>query len=84
MAGAAENEVKNKAGELRKSVLDQVKKIIEGIGKDEKFVMIFISDTVPYYQPATEITDKVIKKYDESAGVETKERRRPHRQRRLP
>jgi Skp family chaperone for outer membrane proteins len=69
IAGAAETEVKNKAGELRKSVLDQVKKIIEGIGKDEKFVMIFISDTVPYYQPATDVTDKVIKKYDESAGV---------------
>ena len=39
-------------------MLDQVKKIIEGIGKDEKFVMIFISDTVPYYQPATDVTDK--------------------------
>jgi Skp family chaperone for outer membrane proteins len=69
LAGAAETEVKNKAGDLRKSVLDQVKKIIEGIGKDEKFVMIFISDTVAYYQPETEINDKVIKKYDESAGV---------------
>ena len=69
MAMAAEGEVKKKATDLRKVVLDQVKKIIETIGQEEKFVMIFISDTVPYYQPAADVTDKVIKKYNESAGA---------------
>ena len=71
LAAAAEADVKKKATELRKTVLDQIKKIIEDIGKEEKFMMIFISDTVPYYQATTDVTDKVIKKYDESAGVNT-------------
>jgi Skp family chaperone for outer membrane proteins len=67
----AEADVKKKAGELRKTVLDQIKKVIENIGKDEKFVMIFIADNVPYYQATTDVTEKVIQKYDESAGVNT-------------
>ena len=71
LAAAAESEVKNKATELRKSVLEQIKKIIETVGQEEKFVMIFIADTVPYYQATTDVTEKVIKKYDESAGVNT-------------
>lgn len=68
VAGMADEEIKKKAGELRKTVLEQIKKIIETIGQDDKFVMIFTTDNVPYYQATTEITDKVIKKYDESAG----------------
>ena len=65
---AADTELKNKAGEMRKTVFDRIKKIIEGIGQEEKFLMIFTSDNVPYYQATTDLTDKVIKKYDESTG----------------
>jgi Skp family chaperone for outer membrane proteins len=66
---AAEAEVKKKATELRKTVFDQIHKVINTIGQDEKYVMIFTADNVPYFQPTTDITDKVIKKYDESAGA---------------
>ncbi len=69
LAATAESEVKKRATELRKSVFDQIKKIIETIGQEEKYVMIFTADNVPYFQPTNDITDKVIKKYDESAGT---------------
>jgi outer membrane protein len=69
LGAAAEADVKKKATELRKAVFEQIKKIIETIGQEEKFVMIFIADNVPYYQATTDVTDKVIKKYEESAGV---------------
>ena len=69
LASTAEADVKKRATELRKTVFDQIRKVIDKIGQDEKFVMIFIADNVPYFQPTTDITDKVIKKYDESAGA---------------
>jgi len=72
LGAAAEADVKKKATELRKAVFEQIKKVIETIGKEEKFVMIFIADNVPYYQATTDVTDKVIKKYEESAGVSSK------------
>ena len=68
LATAADAEVKKKAAEMRKAVFEQIKKIIETIGQEEKFLMIFTADNVPYFQQTTDVTDKVIKKYDESAG----------------
>jgi Skp family chaperone for outer membrane proteins len=68
LAAAADAELKKKAGETRKMVFEQIKKAIETIGQEEKFVMIFTTDNVPYFQPTTDLTDKVIKKYDESTG----------------
>jgi outer membrane protein len=68
LASAADAEVKKKAAEMRKTVFEQMKKIIETIGQEEKFLMIFTADNVPYFQQTTDVTDKVIKKYDESAG----------------
>jgi len=72
LGAAAEADVKKKATELRKAVFEQIKKVVETIGQEEKFVMIFIADNVPYYQATTDVTDKVIKKYDESAGASSK------------
>ena len=69
LASTAESDVKKRATELRKSVFDQIRKVIDKIGQDEKYVMIFTADNVPYFQPTADITDKVIKKYDESAGA---------------
>jgi outer membrane protein len=68
LAAAAEEEIKKKAGELRKTVFEQIKKEIEAIGQEEKFVMIFTTDNVPYYKATTDLTDKVINKYNGSAG----------------
>ena len=67
LASAADAEVKKKAAEMRKTVFEQMKKIIETLGQEEKFLMIFTADNVPYFQQTTDVTDKVIKKYDESA-----------------
>jgi Skp family chaperone for outer membrane proteins len=69
LAAAAEAEVKKKATELRKTMFEQIKKIIEGIGQEENFVMIFTTDNIPYYQATMDVTDKVIQKYDEAAGL---------------
>jgi outer membrane protein len=67
LAATAEAEVKKKAQEFRMAMFEQIKKIIEAIGQEEKFLMIFTTDNVPYYQTTVDVTEKVIKKFDQPA-----------------
>jgi outer membrane protein len=67
LAMTAEAEVKKKAQELRLAFFEQIRKIIQTVGEEEKFLMIFTSENVPYYQKATDVTEKVIKKVDGAA-----------------
>jgi Skp family chaperone for outer membrane proteins len=69
MAQAAESEIKKKAQELRTTVLQQIKKIIETIGEENNFLMIFTTDNVPFFQKTLDVTDQIIKKLDESGGA---------------
>jgi outer membrane protein len=65
---AADEEVKQKAAELRKVVLQHITKAIDTIGQEEKFLMIFTNENIAYFEKSTDITDKVIKKYNELQG----------------
>ncbi|MHB8067889.1 MAG: OmpH/Skp family outer membrane protein [Desulfobaccales bacterium] len=68
LVAAADEEVKKKAAELRKVVLDHIRKVLDTIGQEEKFLLILTNENVGYSQKSIDITDKVIKKYDELQG----------------
>jgi outer membrane protein len=65
---AADEEVKKKAAELRKVVLEHIRKALDTIGQEEKFILILTNENVGYSQKSIDITDKVIKKYNELQG----------------
>ena len=65
LMAAANDEVKKKAAGLRKVVLENIRKAIETVGKEEKFLLILTTENVGYSQKSIDITDKVIKKYNE-------------------
>lgn len=68
LVAAADGEVKQKAAELRKVVIEHIRKVLETIGQEEKFVLILTNENVGYSQKSIDITEKVIKKYDELHG----------------
>jgi Skp family chaperone for outer membrane proteins len=65
---AADAEVKQKAAELRKVVLQHIRKALDTLGQEEKFLIILTNENAPYFQKSIDITDKVIKKYNELQG----------------
>jgi Skp family chaperone for outer membrane proteins len=65
LVAAADGEVKKKAGELRKVVLEHIRKAVDTVGQEEKFLLILTTENVGYSQKSIDITDKVIKKYNE-------------------
>jgi Skp family chaperone for outer membrane proteins len=68
LVAAADEEVKQKAGALRKVVLEHIRKALDTVGQEEKFLIIFTNENAPYFQKSIDITDKVIKKYNELQG----------------
>ncbi len=69
LVAAADGEVKKKAADLRKVVLEHIRKVLETIGQEEKFVLIITNENVAYSQKSIDITDIVIKKYNEVQGA---------------
>ncbi len=68
LVAAADEEVKKKAGDLRKVVLEHIRKALDTVGQEEKFLIIFTNENVGYFQKSIDITDRVIKKYNELQG----------------
>jgi outer membrane protein len=68
LAAASDAEVKKKAGELRNKVSEDLKKALAAIGEEDKFLLILTNENVAYYKKTIDITDIVIKKYNESTG----------------
>lgn len=68
LVAAADAEVKKKATELKNMVLGNIKKVLETIGQEEKFLLILTNENAPYFQKTIDISDKVIKKYNELEG----------------
>jgi outer membrane protein len=68
LVAAADEEVKKKAAELRKVVIEHIRKVLDTIGQEEKFLLILTNENVGYSQKSIDITDKVIKKYNELPG----------------
>jgi Skp family chaperone for outer membrane proteins len=44
-----------------------LKKALNEIGREDKFLLVLTTENVPYFQKTIDITDKVVKKYNESA-----------------
>jgi Skp family chaperone for outer membrane proteins len=68
LVAAADDEIKKKAGELRQVVLAHIRKALNAVGQEEKFLIILTNENAPYFQKSIDITDKVIKKYNELQG----------------
>jgi len=65
---AADAEVQKKAAELKNKLLGQIKKVLETIGQEEKFLLIHTNENAPYFNKNIDISDKVINKYNELEG----------------
>ena len=66
LAAASDAEVKKRADELRGNALKNLEKVIETIGREDKFQLIVTKPGVAYLQESIDITDRVVKKYNES------------------
>ncbi|MEN6438123.1 MAG: OmpH family outer membrane protein [Syntrophobacter sp.] len=67
LVSSSDAEVQKKAAELRNMVLERIKKVLESIGQEEQFLLILTNDNAPYFQKTIDISEKVIKKYNELA-----------------
>jgi outer membrane protein len=59
-------EVQKKQNELRANVLNEIKEVLAKIAREENYTFIFDAVVVPYYDKSSDISDKVIQKYNES------------------
>ena len=66
LVSASDAEVKKRATELRSMVLEDLKKVLDDIGWREEFLLILTTENVAYFQKTIDITDRVVKKYNES------------------
>jgi len=58
-------EVKKKEGELTDSVLKEIREIVDKIGGEEEYSLILEKGMILYSSKGIDITDSVLKKYDE-------------------
>jgi outer membrane protein len=61
-------EVKKKEGELTDTIIKEIREAIEKIGKEEGYVLIIERGMVLYSNKGIDITDRVMKEYNESKG----------------
>ncbi len=62
----SQSEVKKKEGELTDSILKEIRDIIEKVGEQEGYTLIIEKGMVLYSNKGIDITESVLKKYDES------------------
>ena len=62
----SQTDVQKKAGELRNGLVQEIRGIVEKIGQEEKYLTIQTAENVAYFQKDIDITEKVIKQYNES------------------
>ncbi len=65
LLNSSNTEVRKRAALLRNKVLQELQNVINDIGKQQNFQVILTSANVAYFQNAMDITEQVIKKYDE-------------------
>lgn len=59
-------EVQKKQAELRSQVLKEIKDVIGKLAQEENYTLILDAAAVPYYDKTSDISAKVIQKYNES------------------
>jgi len=68
----SQSEVKKKEGELTDSILKEIRDIIEKVGEQEGYTLIIEKGMVLYSNKGIDITESVLKKYDESKAKSKK------------
>jgi Skp family chaperone for outer membrane proteins len=60
-----QQEIQNQENELKKPILEKVRKVIEKVSKSGGYDMVFEVSTSPIYvKEVSDITDKVVKAYN--------------------
>ncbi len=67
LVAASDAEVKKRAAELRGKVLEDLKKVLDTIGAEDRFLLILTNENLAWFQKTIDITEKVVKKYNESS-----------------
>ncbi|MHC1729242.1 MAG: OmpH family outer membrane protein [Syntrophobacteraceae bacterium] len=66
MVATSEAEIQKKAGELRNEIAKEIRNVLVTVGREEKYLVIMTAEGAPYHQETIEITDKIIRRYNES------------------
>jgi len=66
-------EVKKKEGELTEAIIKELREIVEKIGEEEGYTLITEKGLVLYSNKAIDLTDTLIKKYNESKATQKKQ-----------
>lgn len=61
----SQTEIKKKEAELTDAILNDIRELIEKVGEEEGYALIVEKGMVLYSSKGTDITDSVLKKYDE-------------------
>ncbi len=69
---ASNVEVKKKAEQLRIQVLEKLQKVIDAMGREENFKLILTTTSTVYFEKTIDVTDQVIKKFNQSSGEKEK------------
>ncbi len=68
----SQTEIKKKEAELTDTILNDVKEMVEKIGQEEGYSLIIEKGIVLYSDKGIDITDTILKKYDESKAKSEK------------
>jgi outer membrane protein len=66
LISASDAEVKKRAAEMRGKVLEDLKKVLEVMGNEDKFLLILTTESALYHQKTIDISDKVVKRFNEA------------------
>jgi outer membrane protein len=59
-----QKDIQQKGAEMERNILMGLQKVIQKLGADEGYTLIFEGNSLPYVSKALDITDRVIKAYD--------------------
>jgi outer membrane protein len=66
LLSSSQTDIQKKNAELRTAFLGEVRKTVESLSTEEKLGVVLTSEAALYFQKTVNITDKVIKKLDET------------------
>jgi len=66
LVAASDAEVKTSAADLRGKFMEDLKKVFDAIAGEDKLLLVITNENALYYQKTIDITDKVIRKYNEA------------------
>ena len=69
---ASNMEVRKKAEQLRGEVLQKLQKVIDAMGREHNFKLILTSSSTAYFEKTIDVTDQVVKKFNQSSGEKEK------------